>query len=76
MPIIVISGYLSDQAGKVILAGFAEFLPKPFSLQLWWVLFNVCSGILSYTERRYRNTNATVRGACLVRDLAVQEETD
>ncbi len=29
MPIIVISGYLSDGAGKVILEGFAEFIQKP-----------------------------------------------
>jgi CheY-like chemotaxis protein len=29
MPIIVISGYLSDGPGKVILEGFAEFIQKP-----------------------------------------------
>jgi CheY-like chemotaxis protein len=29
MPIIVISGYLSDGLGKVILEGFAEFIQKP-----------------------------------------------
>ncbi len=29
MPIIVISGYLSDSAGKIILEGSAEFIPKP-----------------------------------------------
>lgn len=29
MPIIVISGYLSDGSGKVILEGFAEFIQKP-----------------------------------------------
>jgi CheY-like chemotaxis protein len=29
MPIIVISGYLSDAPGKVILEGFAEFIQKP-----------------------------------------------
>jgi DNA-binding response OmpR family regulator len=30
MPVIVISGYLSEQAGRVILEGLAEFLQKPF----------------------------------------------
>jgi DNA-binding response OmpR family regulator len=29
MPIIIISGYLSDAPGKVILEGFAEFIQKP-----------------------------------------------
>jgi len=29
MPIIVISGYLSETPGKVILEGFAEFIQKP-----------------------------------------------
>ena len=29
MPIIVISGYLSETTGKVILEGFAEFIQKP-----------------------------------------------
>ncbi|HXV79814.1 MAG TPA: response regulator [Candidatus Binatia bacterium] len=29
MPIIVISGYLSDGSGKVILEDFAEFVQKP-----------------------------------------------
>jgi CheY-like chemotaxis protein len=29
MPIIVISGYLSDGSGKVILEDFAEFIQKP-----------------------------------------------
>ena len=29
MPIIVISGYLSDAPGKVILEGFGEFMQKP-----------------------------------------------
>jgi two-component system response regulator FlrC len=29
MPIIVISGYLADVSGKVILEGFAEFIQKP-----------------------------------------------
>lgn len=30
LPIIVISGYLSEQAGRVILDGVAEFIQKPF----------------------------------------------
>lgn len=29
MPIIVISGYLSDKGGKVLLDGIADFMPKP-----------------------------------------------
>ena len=29
IPIIVISGYLSDSAAKIILEGSAEFIPKP-----------------------------------------------
>ena len=29
MPVIIISGYLSDGPGKVILEGFAEFIQKP-----------------------------------------------
>jgi len=29
MPIIVISGYLPETPGKVILEGFAEFIQKP-----------------------------------------------
>jgi two-component system response regulator YesN len=29
MPIIVISGYLSESAGKIILEGCAEFIQKP-----------------------------------------------
>jgi CheY-like chemotaxis protein len=29
IPVIVISGYLSDQAGTLILDGFAEFVQKP-----------------------------------------------
>jgi DNA-binding NtrC family response regulator len=32
MPIVVISGYLSDQAGGLILDGLAEFVEKPFEL--------------------------------------------
>ena len=31
MPIIVISGYLSNGAGKIILEGFAEFIEKPIN---------------------------------------------
>lgn len=31
MPIIVISGYLSNGAGKIILEGFAEFIQKPIN---------------------------------------------
>ncbi len=29
MPIIVISGYMSEEAGKIVLEGFAEFIQKP-----------------------------------------------
>jgi DNA-binding NtrC family response regulator len=30
IPVIVISGYLSEQAGTLILDGLAEFVQKPF----------------------------------------------
>lgn len=33
LPVIVISAYLSEPAGKVILEGSAEFFSKPLDLQ-------------------------------------------
>jgi CheY-like chemotaxis protein len=34
MPLVVISGYLAEDAGKIILEGYAEFIQKPIKPEI------------------------------------------